>query len=83
LIELAVGEMRRFFPRALHQAPIHAFVVRGIDATVSHTVGTARLRPQHQTEFANFFLAGDWTDTGLPATIESAVQSGHECARLL
>jgi squalene-associated FAD-dependent desaturase len=83
LIELAIGEMRRFFPLARHQQPVHAFVVREQDATVSHTVGTARLRPRHQTEFDNFFLAGDWTDTGLPATIESAVQSGQECARII
>ena len=83
LIELAVTEMRRFFPAARDQQPIHAFVVREQDATVSHTVGVAHLRPAHQTEFKNFFLAGDWTDTGLPATIESAVQSGHECARLV
>ncbi|MEK7830777.1 MAG: FAD-dependent oxidoreductase, partial [Acidobacteriota bacterium] len=35
-----------------------------------------------KTEFENLFLAGDWTDTDLPATIESAVFSGHQCARL-
>lgn len=83
LIALATGEMTRFFPRARSQSPLHAFVVREQDATISHTVGVAHLRPRHQTEFDNFFLAGDWTDTGLPATIESAVQSGHECARLV
>lgn len=83
LIALAVGEMERFFPEARRQKPVHAFVVREHDATLSHTVGTARLRPPHRTEFENFFLAGDWTDTGLPATIESAVQSGHECAQIM
>lgn len=83
LITLAVGEMERFFPEARRQKPVHAFVVREYDATISHTVGTARLRPSHRTEFNNFFLAGDWTDTGLPATIESAVRSGHECARII
>lgn len=82
LIAMATTEMNRFFPRARTQQPIHAFVIREQDATLSHTVGVARLRPSHRTEFGNFFLAGDWTDTGLPATIESAVQSGHECARL-
>ncbi|MBP6824580.1 MAG: FAD-dependent oxidoreductase, partial [Acidobacteria bacterium] len=83
LIALAIGEMNRFFPAARNQKPVHAFVVREHDATLSHTVGTARLRPTQQTEFENFFLAGDWTDTDLPATIESAVFSGHECAKLL
>lgn len=81
LIGLAVEEMKRFFPAARRQSPAHAFVVKEQDATISHTVGTARLRPAHQTEFANFLLAGDWTATGLPATIESAVQSGLACAR--
>lgn len=80
LISSAVAEMERFFPAARRQKPAHAFVVRERDATISHTVGTARLRPPHKTEFENFFLAGDWTDTGLPATIESAVQSGVDCA---
>lgn len=80
LIAIAVAEMERFFPAARRQKPVHAFVVREHDATISHTVGTARLRPPHKTEFENFFLAGDWTDTGLPATIESAVQSGFACA---
>lgn len=83
LIRLAVSEMQRFFPAARGQAPTHAFVVREQEATISHTVGTARLRPRQQTEFENFFLAGDWTDTNLPATIESAVQSGQECARAI
>ncbi|MFN0110496.1 MAG: hydroxysqualene dehydroxylase HpnE [Blastocatellia bacterium] len=81
LIELGIGEMRRFFPAARKQQPVHAFVVREHDATLSHTVGVARLRPKQKTQFENFFLAGDWTDTGLPATIESAVFSGQRCAQ--
>ncbi len=83
LIAIAVAEIERFFPAARRQKPVHAFVVREHDATISHTVGTARLRPSHKTEFENFFLAGDWTNTGLPATIESAVQSGQQCAKLI
>ncbi len=83
LIALAITEMERFFPAARNQKPVHAFVVREHDATLSHIAGTARLRPSQKTEFKNFFLAGDWTDTDLPGTIESAVFSGHECARLV
>ena len=82
LIALAAREMRRFFPAARKREPIHAFVVREHDATISHTPGVAALRPSPRTSFKNFFLAGDWTDTGLPATIEGAVWSGQECARL-
>lgn len=83
LIALAEREMERFFPAARRAKPAHAFVIREYDATLSHTVGVARLRPSQRTEFENFYLAGDWTDTGLPATIESAVWSGQECARLI
>lgn len=83
LVELAVTEMNRFFPQARQQQPVHSFVVRERDATISHTPGTARLRPTQRTPFHNFFLAGDWTATGLPATIESAVWSGQECARII
>jgi squalene-associated FAD-dependent desaturase len=83
LMATADDEMRRFFPAARNQKPIHSFVVREHDATISHTVGTARLRPSQRTQFQNFFLAGDWTDTGLPATIEGAVWSGQECAQII
>jgi uncharacterized protein with NAD-binding domain and iron-sulfur cluster len=40
-------------------------------------------RPQSQTRWRNLFLAGDWTATGLPATIEGAIRSGNEAARLV
>ena len=83
LIALADAEIKRFFPAARGLRPFHAFVVREYDATISHTVGTAKLRPSSRTRFDNFFLAGDWTATGLPATIEGAVQSGQECARMV
>ena len=83
LTRMAVSVMERFFPVATRRQLLHAFVVREQDATLSHTIGTARLRPPQRTNFSNFYLAGDWTDTGLPATIEGAVWSGQECARLV
>ncbi|HYE75327.1 MAG TPA: FAD-dependent oxidoreductase, partial [Blastocatellia bacterium] len=83
LVELAINEMTRFFPAARKQQPINSFVIREHHATISHTVGIARLRPSQRTPFLNFFLAGDWTATGLPATIEGAVWSGQECARMI
>jgi squalene-associated FAD-dependent desaturase len=83
LIALADAQIKRFFPAARGLRPFHTFVVREYDATISHTVGTAKLRPSSRTRFDNFFLAGDWTATGLPATIEGAVQSGQDCARMV
>jgi uncharacterized protein with NAD-binding domain and iron-sulfur cluster len=49
---------------------------------MSPTIEAERLRPPPTTPFPSFFLAGDWTATGLPATIESAVESGHRAAEL-
>lgn len=83
LLAMAEAEMRRFFPAARRERPVHSFVVREFEATISHTVGVSRLRPKQLTPIGNFFLAGDWTDTGLPATIESAVLSGRRCAEAI
>ena len=60
--------------------PVHR-VVKERRATFDQTPAQARRRPGIRTAFANLFLAGDWTDTGLPATIEGAIRSGHRAAR--
>ncbi|WP_181233761.1 hydroxysqualene dehydroxylase HpnE [Enhygromyxa salina] len=79
LRELFLGEIARFFPRARPQ--IRGFrVVKEKRATISHAVGTYRRRPETQSPIPGLLLAGDWVRTGLPATIESAVQSGHDAA---
>ena len=56
-------------------------VVKEKRATIAQTPEQARRRPGTATRFANLFLAGDWIDTGLPATIESAIRSGEAAAR--
>ncbi len=55
-------------------------IVKERRATFAQTPAAMRRRPGPRGPFANLFLAGDWTDTGLPATIESAVRSGHIAA---
>jgi hypothetical protein len=80
LIETAIGELRAAFPH-LHGAPLrHAMVIRERRATFSVRPG-GPARPATETPVAGLFLAGDWIATGLPATIESAVISGHRAAR--
>ena len=69
---------------ALHLDPIAlpAYrVVKERRATFAQTPGEVRRRPGTRTAFANLYLAGDWIDTGLPATIEGAIRSGHLAAR--
>ncbi|MDB5504915.1 MAG: hypothetical protein JWR89_4817 [Tardiphaga sp.] len=58
-------------------------IVRERRATFEATPGQNALRPGPVTKFKNLFLAGDWTDTGLPATIEGSVRSGDRAADLV
>ena len=65
----------------LPSAPVPPFrVVKERRATFAQTPAAMLLRAKTQSSLANLCLAGDWTDTGLPATIESAVRSGHAAA---
>jgi squalene-associated FAD-dependent desaturase len=57
------------------------FVVREHAATFRAEPGSGRLRPGPRTRVPGLFLAGAWTDTGWPATMEGAVRSGHAAAR--
>lgn len=59
-----------------------ARVIKEKRATFAQTPSEVRLRPKNTTNAANLWLSGDWTDTGLPATIEGAIRSGHRCAVL-
>jgi squalene-associated FAD-dependent desaturase len=57
-------------------------IVKEMRATFSATPAQDARRPQPQTRWPNLVLAGDWTATGLPATIEGALRSGHRAAAL-
>ena len=82
MVELARQELVRFYPKAAVAKIIHSLVIKEKRATFSPRVGIHQIRPSNTTSIKNFFLAGDWTDTKLPATIEGAVQSGYACADL-
>ncbi len=76
LRDLFLGEMARVFPAA-RDAIVEGFtVVRQPSATFRCTPGAQRLRPPQRTSIRGLVLAGDWTQTGWPATMESAVRSG-------
>lgn len=79
LAELALQEATEALPE-LRQAKVQRIrVVREPNATFSLAAGQPS-RPGLQTPVHGLLLAGDWTDTGLPATIEGAVLSGHAAA---
>ena len=79
VIDTALRELWAALPMARAAQLNRATVVRVPHATFSLAPG-APARPGSATPFANLFLAGDWIDTGLPGTIESAVVSGHRAA---
>jgi squalene-associated FAD-dependent desaturase len=79
LIDLALEEVTSALPAAREAAVRRATVVREKRATFSLAPGHPP-RPGTRTPIAGLVLAGDWIDTGLPATIESAVMSGHWAA---
>jgi uncharacterized protein with NAD-binding domain and iron-sulfur cluster len=79
LIALARRELVEALPEIRDVRLVRAAVVREPHATFSLAPGQPA-RPSVETGVHGLFLAGDWIDTGLPATIESAVRSGHRAA---
>ncbi|HYV03457.1 MAG TPA: FAD-dependent oxidoreductase, partial [Blastocatellia bacterium] len=82
LVEMAIRELQDLLPESRSATVLHSAIVKEREATLSHTVESDRLRLGPRTSIPNLILAGDWTDTGLPATIESAVMSGDVAAEL-
>ncbi len=78
----AVAEqaLRRAFPAAREAHVLRTLVLREAAATFSPDPASAALRPAARTPVPGLYLAGDWTATGLPATIEGAVRSGFAAA---
>ncbi len=83
IIDLALGELKEFFTEARHAQLLKATVIKEIHATYSPRPGTDAYRPGASTGWPRVFLAGDWTATGWPATMESAVRSGYAAAEAL
>jgi len=83
ILSLAIEELRRLFPQAQEAVLLRSRVIKEHAATLSPSVGVESLRPKHVSPIPNLFVGGDWSKTGLPATIESACVSGHGCAALV
>ena len=80
LLDLVTGDLNTMIPASRDARLLKALVLKEKQATMAPSPECDRLRPTVPTPIANFFLAGDWIQTGLPATIESAVASGHAAA---
>ena len=83
LVASAEGALRRYFPGMEKARILKSLVFREPTATFLPTPEHEALRPEARTSIPGLFLAGDWTRTGLPATIEGAVRSGRAAALAL
>jgi len=80
IIELCLKEIRQALPAARQAQLVKATVIKEASATFSPEPGVDRFRPAQATNTPGFFVAGDWTATGWPATMEGAVRSGYLAA---
>ncbi|MGO9085451.1 MAG: hydroxysqualene dehydroxylase HpnE [Candidatus Sulfotelmatobacter sp.] len=83
IVDLALSELREFFPAARAANLVKSTVIKEVNATYSPRPGMDAHRPTAATEWPRVFLAGDWTATGWPATMEGAVRSGYLAAEAL
>ncbi len=83
IIDLCLAEVCAALPAARDAKLMKATVIKEAAATFSPEPGVDRWRPKQQTSVPRLFLAGDWTDTGWPATMEGAVRSGYLAAEAL
>jgi len=80
ILDLVMNDLCAMIPAARTAKISKAIVLKEKQATMAPEPRSYELRPTAATPIANLFLAGDWIQTGLPATIESAVVSGRAAA---
>jgi squalene-associated FAD-dependent desaturase len=80
IIDLVLKEVHQALPKARDAELVKATVIKETAATFSPEPGVDRWRPQQKSAIGKMFLAGDWTATGWPATMEGAVRSGYLAA---
>ncbi|HEV2470872.1 MAG TPA: hydroxysqualene dehydroxylase HpnE [Candidatus Sulfotelmatobacter sp.] len=83
IVDLALREVREFFPAAREANLLKSTVIKEVNATYSPRPGIDAHRPASVTAWPRVFLAGDWTATGWPATMEGAVRSGYLAAEAI
>lgn len=84
IVDMATAELARFFPQVREAQLVKAAVVKEVRATYSVRPGLDACRPAaEESPWPGIALAGDWTATGWPATMEGAVRSGYAAAELV
>ncbi len=80
ILDIVTNDLHSMIPASRGAKVVKSLVLKEKNATMAPDLRSHELRPMARTPIPNFFLAGDWIQTGLPATIESAVISGRAAA---
>jgi squalene-associated FAD-dependent desaturase len=80
ILDIVINDLHAMIPASREARVVKSVVLKEKNATMAPDLRSHELRPTAKTPIANFFLAGDWIQTELPATIESAVISGRAAA---
>ena len=83
IIAMCLGELREVLPATREAKIVKGTVVKEMSATFSPAPGSDRWRPAQKGPITGLFLAGDWTSTGWPSTMEGAVRSGYLAAEAI
>ncbi len=83
IIALCLEELRGVLPATREATLVKGTVVKEMSATFSPAPGSDRWRPSQKSPLSGLFLAGDWTLTGWPSTMEGAVRSGYLAAEAI
>ena len=83
ILEMCKIEIEKVFPDSKNAKLIHHKIIKQKRATFLQTPTAEKYRPENKTSINGLFIAGDWTKTNLPATIEGAILSGNNAAELV
>jgi zeta-carotene desaturase len=83
IIELCLSELREVLPAIREAKLVKGTVIKETSATFSPAPGSDQWRPKQKSPLTALFLAGDWTFTGWPSTMEGAVRSGYLAAEAI
>jgi zeta-carotene desaturase len=80
ILDIVIGDLHAMIPASRDARVVKSLVLKEKNATMAPDLRSHELRPTVKSPIPNFFLAGDWIRSELPATIESAVISGRAAA---
>jgi uncharacterized protein with NAD-binding domain and iron-sulfur cluster len=83
IIDLCLAELREVLPAIREAKLVKGTVVKEMCATFSPAPGSDQWRPAQKSPLDGLYLAGDWTATGWPSTMEGAVRSGYLAAEAI